>query len=213
MYLALTTWPDIAYAARVLARFNSNPGLPHWQAAKHALCYLKGTADHKLVYSPSNSSELFITYSDPDYGGNPDNGRSTGGYVVKIGTGEVSWGSKLQSLVALSTTEAEHISAIKAGKEILWMCQLIGELGYDTSGPSLLRMDNQSAIAVSKNPEHHRKMKHLSLHLFWLRDAVQDSLIAPTFVSTQDMAADVFTKSLDCCKLQKCIRMLGLVSE
>ena len=74
-------------------------------------------------------------------------------------------------------------------------------------------MDNQSAIAVSKNPEHHEKMKHLSLRLFWLRDAVQDGLIAPTFVPTQDMAADVFTKSLDRYKLQKCVRMLGLVSE
>ena len=117
------------------------------------------------------------------------------------------------SLVALSTTEAEHIAAVATGKEILWMHQLMGELGYDTSGLSLLRMDNQSAIAVSKNPEHHGKMKHLSLHLFWLRDAVQDGLIAPTFVSTQDMAADVFTKSLDRYKLQKCVKMLGLVSE
>ena len=133
--------------------------------------------------------------------------------MVKIGTGAVSWSSKLQSLVALSTTEVEHISAVEAGKEILWMRQLMGELGYDTSGPSLLRMDNQSTIAVSKNPEHHGKMKHLSLHLFWLRDAVQDGLIAPTFVSTQDMAADIFTKSLDHYKLQKCIRMLGMTSE
>ena len=119
----------------------------------------------------------------------------------------------LQSLVALSTTEAEHIAAVEAGKEILWMRQLMGELGYDTSGPSVLRMDNQSAIAVSKNPEHHGKMKHLSLCLFWLRDAVQDGLILPTFVPTQDMAADVFTKSLDRFKLEKCIRMLGLFSD
>jgi hypothetical protein len=73
-------------------------------------------------------------------------------------------------------------------------------------------MDNQSTIAVNKNPEHHGKIKHLSLHLFWLRDAVQDSLIAPMFVTTQDMAADVFTKSLDRFKLQKCSRMLGLFS-
>ena len=156
MYLAVTKRPDIAYAAGVLARFNSNPGPAHWQAAN-------------------------ITYSDADHGGNPDNGKSTGGYVVKIGSGVVSWSSKLQPLVALSTTEAEHISAVEAGKEILWMRQFMGELGYDISGPSLLRMDNQSAIAVSKNPEHHSKMKHLSLRLFWLRDAVQDGLIAPTF--------------------------------
>ena len=213
MYLALTTRPDIAYTAGVLARFNSNPHLPHWQAAKYVLCYLKGTVNHKLAYSPSTSSEPLITYSDSNHGGNPDNGRSTGGYLVKIGSGAVSWSSKLQSLVALSTTEAEHIAAVEAGKEILWMCQLMGKLGYDTSGPSVLRMDNQSAIAVSQNPEHHGKIKHLSLRLFWLRDAVQDGLIAPTFVPTQDMAADVFTKSLDCYKLQKYIRMLGLVSE
>ena len=61
MYLALTTRPDIAYTAGVLARFNSNPGLAHWQAAKHALRYLKGTVDHKLTYKPSNSSEPFMT--------------------------------------------------------------------------------------------------------------------------------------------------------
>ena len=131
--------------------------------------------------------------------------------MVKIGTGAVSWSSKLQSLVALSTTEAEHISAVDAGKEILWMHQLMGELGYDISGPSVLRMDNQSAIAVSKNPEHHGRMKHLSLCLLWLRDAVQDGLIAPTFVTTQDMAADMFTKSLDRLKLLNCVKMLGLV--
>jgi hypothetical protein len=212
MYLALTTRPDIAYAAGVLARFNSNPGLAHWQAVKHILRYLKGTVHHKLVYSPSDSSEPFITYSDSDHGGNPDNGKSTGGYVVKIGTGAVSWSSKLQTLVALSTTEAEHIAAVEAGKEIIWMRQLMGELGYDISGPSLLRMDNQSAIAVNKNPEHHGRMKHLSLRLFWLRDAVQDGLISLTFVATQDMAADIFTKPLDRFKVQKCAKMLGLVA-
>ena len=166
MYLAVTTRPDTAFAAGVLARFNSNPGLPHWQAAKHVLRYLKGTIDHKLTYQPSDSPQLFTTYSDADHGGNPDNGKSTGGYVVKIGTGAVSWSSKLQPLVTLSTTEAEHVSAVEAGKEILWMHQFMRELGYTPSGPSVLHMDNQSAIAVSKNPEHHGKMKHLSLCLF-----------------------------------------------
>jgi hypothetical protein len=184
--------------------------MAHWQAAKHCLRYLKGTVDYKLTYKPSDSSEPFIAYSDSDHGGNPDNGRSTGGYVVKIGTGAVSWSSKLQSLVALSTTEAEHIAAVEAGKEIIWMRQLMGELGYTISEPSVLRMDNQSAIAVSKNPEHHGKMKHLALRLFWLRDAVQDGVISPSFVTTNEMAADIFTKSLDRFKAQKCSGMLGL---
>ena len=90
------------------------------------------------------------------------------------------------------------------------MRQFMGELGYQISGASLLRMDNQSAIAVSKNPKHHSKMKHLSLCQFWLRDAVQDGLIAPTFVPTEEMAADIFTKALDRFKIQKCVKMLGM---
>jgi hypothetical protein len=212
IYLALTTRQDIAYAAGALARFNSNPGLAHWQAAKHVLHYLKGTVDHRLTYRLSSSPEPFITYSNADDGGNPDNGRSTGGYMVKIGTGAVSWSSKLQTLVALSTTEAEHISAVEAEKEILWMCEFMRELGYNISGSSLLWMDNQSAIAMSKNPEHHRKMKHLSLHLFWLQDDVQAGLIAPKFVGTQNMAADIFTMALNQFKVQQCIGMLGLES-
>jgi hypothetical protein len=212
MYLAVTTRPDIAYAAGVLARFNFNSALSHWLAAKHVLRYLKGTVDYRIAYQPSDSPEPFITYSDADHGGNPDNGKSTEGYVVKIGSGAVSWSSKLQPLVALSTTEAKHISAVKAGKEILWMHQFIGELGYDVSGPSLLCMDNQSAIAVSKNPEYHGKMKHLSLCLFWIRDAVQEGLIIPVFMATQSMAADIFTKALDRLKVLRCIEVLGLTS-
>ena len=69
MYLAVTTRPDIAYAAGVLVRFDSNPGPSHWQAAKHVLCYLKGTMHHKIAYQPSDSPEPFITYSDVDHGG------------------------------------------------------------------------------------------------------------------------------------------------
>ena len=79
--------------------------------------------DHKIAYQPSDSFGPFIAYSNVDHGGNPDNGKSTGGYAVQIGSGAMSWSSKLQPLVTLSTTEAEHISVVEAGKEILWMCQ------------------------------------------------------------------------------------------
>jgi hypothetical protein len=95
MYLAVTTRPDIAYGASVLARFHFNPGPSYWLAAKHVLHYLKGTVDYRIAYQPSNSPEPFITYSDVDHRSNPDNGKSTGGYVVKIGSGAVSWSSKL----------------------------------------------------------------------------------------------------------------------
>jgi hypothetical protein len=95
MYLAVTTHQDIAYAVGVLARFSSNPGVAHWKAAKHLFCYLKGTIDLKLTYSPDSSGELFTTFSDADHGGCRDSGQSTGGYLVKFGTGAISWHSKL----------------------------------------------------------------------------------------------------------------------
>jgi hypothetical protein len=197
MFLATTSRPDIAYSVGVLCRFNSNPGPKHWTAVKHLLRYLKGSMDYRLTYGPDpNSKEIFSAYSDADHGGNPDNGRSTGGYLLKIGTGAVSWSSRLQSLVALSTTEAEYIAAVDAGKEVVWMRQFLTELGYSFDSPSVLHLDNQSAISVTQNPEHHGRMKHLDLRWYWLRDTVDAGLISTSFIPTNDMIADILTKPL-----------------
>jgi hypothetical protein len=152
MYLAIAMRPDITHAVGVLCRFMSKPGPAHWKAAKHLFRYLRGSIDYRLTYAPNpSSSQLFTTYSNADHGGNPDNGRSTSTYVVKMGTGAVSWMSRLQSIVALSTTEAEFISAVSAGQEIIWMRSFLGELGYSFDAPSLLLVDNQSAIQVARN--------------------------------------------------------------
>ena len=122
MYLAISTHPDIAYAVGVLSRFSSNPGMSHWAAVKHLFRYLKVTMDYKLTYRPDPcSTSLFTTYSDADHGGCKDSGKSTGAYVVKMGSGAVSWRSKLQTIVALSTTEAEYIAATSAGTELLFL--------------------------------------------------------------------------------------------
>jgi hypothetical protein len=210
MYLATTTRPDISYTVGVLARFNSNPGMSHWKAVKHLFRYLQGTKDKKLVYRPDDSQELFTSFTDADHGGCKDSGRSTGGYVIKFGSGAVSWSSKLQPLVALSTTEAEYIAAVEAGKEIIWMRQLLAEFGFTVEKPSILRIDNQSAISVSKNPEHHGRMKHLDLRFYWLRDQVTLGVITPHFVSTEDMPADLLTKSLAKVKVDRFRKMMGL---
>ena len=211
MYLATTTRPDIAYTVGVLARFNCNPGWVHWLAVKHLLRYIKGTIDYSITYSPDPSQpETFITFSDADHGGCKDTGRSTGGYVVKMGTGAVSWSSKLQNVIALSTTEAEYMAAVQAGKEIKWMRNLMHELGIPLPGTSTLFLDNQSAISVAKNPEHHGRMKQLDLCYYWLRDAVQDQAIMPIFVPTTQQAADLLTKALTTPKVREFCQMLGL---
>jgi hypothetical protein len=139
MYLTITTCPDIAQAVGVLCRFMSTAGPAHWKAAKHLFCYLRSSVDYRLTYAPDPSSlQLFTTYSDTDHGGNPDNGRSTSAYVVKMGTGAISWMSRPQSIVMLSTTEANFISAVSAGQEIIWMSSFLGKLSYSLDAPSLL---------------------------------------------------------------------------
>ena len=211
MYLATTTRPDIAYSVGVLARFNSNPGWTHWLAVKHLMRYIRGTLDYSLTYSPDPSCpELFTTYSDADHGGCKDSGRSTGGYLVKMGSGAVSWCSKLQTVVALSTTEAEYMAAVQAGKEIKWMRNLLSEIGLTSSTPSSLLIDNQSAISVAKNPEHHGRMKHLDLSFYWLRDAVHSQLITPRFVPTTEQVADLLTKALSKPKVEDFCKIMGL---
>jgi len=122
MYLATTTRPDISYTAGMLARFGLNPGLGHWTAVKHLLHYLQGTMNYTLTYSlDKSSSKIFTTFSDADHGGCKDSGQSTGRYIIKIGTGAISWSSKIQGIVTLSSTEAEYSAAVEAGKEICWM--------------------------------------------------------------------------------------------
>ena len=209
-YLATSTRPDISYAVGVLARFNKNPGIEHWKAVKHLFRYLKGSLDYKLVYGPSDSPALFTTYTDADHGGNPDNGRSTGGYAIIIGGGAVSWSSRLQSVVSLSTTEAEYIAAVEAGKEIIWMRNLLTEFGFSITSPSPLLIDNNSAVTVAKNPEHHGRMKHLDLRFHWLRDTVEAGHISPTHIPTTTQAADIFTKPLKRPKIDVCLGLLGL---
>ena len=120
MYIAITTHPDIAYVVGVLSRFSSNPGIAHWKAVKHLMRYLQGTKDLKLTFSPDpNAESLFTTYSDADHAGNPDNRCSTSGFVIKIGTGCISWMSRFQTIATCSTTEAEYISAVAAAQEML----------------------------------------------------------------------------------------------
>ena len=176
LYLATSTQPDISFTVATLCRFIANPGIKHWNAVKHLFCYLQGMKDARLVYRHDlfDPRGIFTAYCDADNAGNVDNGCSTGGYALLITGAAVSWSSRLQTITALSTTEAEYVSAVDAGKEVAWMRQLLDEFGFTLPGPLTLAMDNQSAISVAKNPEHHGCMKHLDLRFYWLHDAVAD---------------------------------------
>ena len=130
--------------------------------------------------------------------------------MIKMGTGAISWSSRLQSIVALSTTEAEFVAAVSAGQEVLWLRNLLTEFGFDVSAASRLRIDNLSALSVAKNPEHHGRMKHLDLRFYWLRDEVAKGRIEVVHLCTSHMPADILTKSLPKPKVLEMVKMLGL---
>ena len=127
-----------------------------------------------------------------------------------MGTGAISWSSRLQTIVALSTTEAEYVAAVSAAQEMLWLQNLFTELSFDVSAPSRLHIDNLSVLSVAKNPEHHGRMKHLDLRFYWLRDEVAKGSISISHLDIDSMPADILTKSLPKPKVLEMVKMLGL---
>ncbi|PAV19698.1 Gag-Pol poly [Pyrrhoderma noxium] len=125
----------ISFVVGKLGQFSSNLGIAHWKAAQHLLRHLQGTKSYKLTYAPDPSqTKLFTSYTDTDFAGDRSTRRSTSGIVIKVGTGAVSWSSKLQGIVTLSTTEAEYVAAVTAGQEVIWLRYLLTELGWRLLG-------------------------------------------------------------------------------
>ena len=132
MYAMVCTRPDIAHAVGLLSRFMSNPGKEHWTAVKRVFRYLRGTSDYGLCYQGRTGLEIMLDirgFVDADWAGDLDQRRSTSGYVFSLFGGAVSWMSKRQSVVALSTTEAEYIAATHASKEAVWLQRLCSSMG------------------------------------------------------------------------------------
>lgn len=209
-YLALATRPDISFAVSTLARFGANPGPNHWAAVKHLLKYIKGTMDYKITYGPSPHPTAFLSFSDADYAGDQDKARSTSGWVILMGGGAVSWSSKLQTRTAESTTEAEYISGESVTREMAFFRWILEDLGYKLDLPRPLGMDNQSAIAAAKNPEHQGRMKHMNPIYHAFRDRVELKEVSPYYISTSSMPADILTKPLHRDKVKTCCDLMGI---
>ncbi len=187
MYLSVGTRPDITYAVNNVAKFSSRPNTQHWIGVKRIMRYLKGTTKFGLLYSKETSSKC-VGYSDSDWGGDLDDRKSTSGYFFQIGSCPVSWRSKKQSCVALSTAEAEYMALASAGQEAVWMRLLISELCASSVEELIDYEDNQSAIQIAKNPQFHRRTKHIEIKYHFIREL--------RYCPTEEMIADLLTKGL-----------------
>lgn len=209
MFLAVTTRPDIAYVTSMLSKFNNCYTQEHFNAAKRVLRYLKGTMDKCLVYRKTN--DKIVGYVDADYANDEDDRRSYTGYVFMYGGAAISWESKKQRTVALSSTEAEYMGLSEACKEAIYLRNVYEEL---MSRPMTITLynDNQAAQKIAHNPVYHKRTKHIDTRFHFIREVVERDVVQVKYVSTNDMIADVLTKGLDARKQMSCEEGMGLRS-
>nr|GEV91020.1 retrovirus-related Pol polyprotein from transposon TNT 1-94 [Tanacetum cinerariifolium] len=201
---------NIAYAVSIVNRYLANPGKSHWEAVKWILKYLWGTANVGLIYGTNRDNHMDVTgFVDSDYAKDPDKGRSITGYAFLVQGCVVSWKATLQHLVALSTTEAEHMALTKAVKEAIWLKGLLEELGVELNRETV-NCDNQGAIHLSRNHVFHERTKHINVRYHFIREVLEAKTAEVLNVGTEHNAADALTKVVPGHKLQHFLELLSV---
>ena len=202
MYLTATR-PDIMFSVSLISRYMSKPTELHLQAAKRILRYLRGTTSHGIFYKKGGKGDL-VVFTDSDYAGDEEDSKSTSGYVFLLSSGAVSWMSKKQPIVTLSTTEAEFVAAAACACQAIWIRRVLKNLSYVEQKVTNIMCDNTSTIKLSKNPIMHGRSKHIRVRFHFLRDLVKDGKLELVHCGTKEQVADVMTKAL---KLETFLRL------
>ena len=209
LFASVLTRPDISAAVSKLARYMDCPAPEHWNAAKGVLRYLKGTWDLCLTFARNEEPRL-VCYSDASWADDLDTRRSTSGMLCLIGSTAVSWSSKAQKSVALSTAEAEYMALSATAQELVWFRRLLKVLQIEHVDPTIIWEDNQSAIKISEDPVQHSRTKHIDTRYHFVRELVKDGLIAIEYCPTDVMVADILTKALPGPAFKRLREMMGL---
>lgn len=212
MYLSVGTRPDITHVVGIASRYLENPTTVHENHVKGIFKYLKGTINYGLLYF--NSKKLRLTgYSDADHAGDIETRRSTTGYVFFLGDGTISWSSERQKSVSISTMEAEYMAASEATKELVWLKRLLNELIPEKLDKPMFLLDNLSAIRLVKNPEFHKRSKHIDTRYHFIREKFKDDVFSLEHITTKEMRADIFTKAMPKQRFQYLRFLLGITDN
>jgi hypothetical protein len=204
LYAAVWTRPDIGHAVGELTRFVSNPREAHWIACLRVLRYLKSCPGLGLTYCRENLAAegsgspitLGPVFADASHGGDPETRRSTTGVVVKLNGCVVGWMSRRQKSVALSSTEAEYLALGEASKEVMWLRQMLMEMGHEQQAPTMILGDNAGSLRVAYNKTHQSRMKYIDIRHHIIRDHVEQKNIELSWIPTLQQQADILTKGL-----------------
>ena len=181
-----------------------SPQEDHWEAALRIVRYLKGTAEHGILFEKHGHLEI-NGFTDPDWAGNPNDRKSTAGYFTFVGGNLVTWRSKKQKVIALSSAEAEF-RGIRSGSGltvILWLKRLMTQLDLDIPKPCKLFCDNKAAISISENPVQHDRTKHVEVDRHFIKEKIEAKIVELPFVKSEDQLADILTKAVNSKHLEK----------
>ncbi|KAI3441040.1 Protein kinase domain-containing protein [Psidium guajava] len=209
-YLTMTR-PDVAFLVSVVSQFMADPRVPHWEAALRIVKYLKKDPGKGVIYQNHGHSRI-EAFCDADWAGSPADRRSTSGFTIFMGGNLVSWKSKKQDVVARSSCEAEYRSMASTTAEIMWLQQLLTEIGYSIDCPSKLWCDNQSALHIRDNPVFHERTKHIEVDCHFVRDALLRNVIEFGYIRTSDQLADILTKSTTGKRIEFICNKLGMMN-
>ena len=190
------TRPDIAFAVGYVSRFMERPTSEHLNAVKRILRYIAGTIDYGCHFRRTGAELKLLGFSDADMGGDIDTRKSTTGVLFFLGSSPVTWQSQKQKVVALSSCEAEYIAGTAAACQGIWLAQLLADLQSKQRAAFLLKMDSQSAIALSKNPVFHDRSKHIDVKYHFIRECIGNGTMDIEHVRTEEQLADILTKPL-----------------
>ncbi|XP_047149161.1 secreted RxLR effector protein 161-like [Vigna umbellata] len=194
MYLTATR-PDLMYGVSLISRFMAQPTETHWSAIKRILRYLKGTTELGIFYKKEEDTTL-MAYTNNDFAGDIDGRKSISGFIFSLGTGAVSWSSKKQPIVTLSTAESEYITAASCACQCIWIKRILDTIGFNRSKQILVLCDSSSTIKLSENPVFHGRSKHIDVRFHFLRDLVKEGRIKLDYCNTQNQIAYMMTKPL-----------------
>ena len=202
--------PDISYSIGVCARYQANPKESHMTTLKRIIKYVKTTAEFGVWYN-KDTSDVLARNSDADWAGNADDRKSTLEGCFYVGNNLVSWVSKKQNSISLSTVEAEYIAVGSCCTQLLWMRKLLHDYGI-CQKHLIIYCDNTSAINISKNLIQHSRTKHIEIQHHFIRELVEDGTLTLEFIHTDDQKADLFTKPLNSKRFEFLCQNIGVIS-
>ncbi|KAL0286146.1 UNVERIFIED_CONTAM: Retrovirus-related Pol polyprotein from transposon RE2 [Sesamum angustifolium] len=202
--------PDISFAIGLVSQFMDKPRSVHWETAQRILKYIKASSGKGLLFKRHGHVKI-EAYSDADYAGAKDDRKSTSGYCTYVGENLVTWRSKKQNTVARSSVEAEYRAMAHITSEILWLKNLLKELGFMYDDPVPMHCDNQATIHISNNPIFHERTKHIDVDCHFVREAVMSQKICTPFTPSSEQRADIFTKALGGKQFDVLCNKLGMI--